>query len=85
MEVSKPWYVLRGKHLIGLEREVFLKKVAALDLGSIEKDEAYGDIEWIDCDTSSLTFQFEDGVLRAINVYPEYEEDGKTVRWPKVS
>lgn len=86
LAVSSTDFVLKGKKLIGLAKDVFLKEVENLDFGEFDEEDWSSDEnpdqKLISFPETSLNFWFEDDLLTEIQWGPLYDEDDAPV-WPE--
>ena len=82
--VSDPDVVLRGASLIGLTEEAFLEAAEKADIGPIELDDEFDDIDARDFawEDKNVTFWVSDGVLENMSVMPQYDASGEEPQWP---
>jgi len=82
--VSDPSVVLRGALLIGLSEEEFLRVAEEADIGPIELDDEFEDIDARDFawEDKNVTFWVSDGVLENMSVMPQYDASGEVPQWP---
>jgi len=86
LAVSSPEFVLKGKKLIGLQKDAFLNAIEGMDLGEYDDEDWSSDEnpdqKLIAFPETSLNFWFEDDMLTEIQWGPFYDDDDAPI-WPK--
>jgi hypothetical protein len=85
--VSDPYFTFHGKSLVGMGKKELL---ALLDKLGIEisneedlSDEENPDLELIESEDAGFMIWFADHEVIEIQILPDVEEDGETLKWPK--
>jgi len=84
--VSDPFFTLNGKSLIGLSKEevlaFFTEKGIEISNEEDLSDDENPDLELLESEDLGFMIWFADGEAIEIQILPDVEEDGETIKWP---
>jgi hypothetical protein len=85
--VSDPFFTLHGKSLIGLNKEDVLAffEEKGIEISNEEdlSDEENPDLELLESEELGFMIWFAEGEAIEMQILPDVEEDGETIKWPE--
>ncbi|MBK9735470.1 MAG: hypothetical protein IPO92_11040 [Saprospiraceae bacterium] len=84
--ISDPFFTLNGHSVIGMERDevMSLFDKMGIEISNEEdlSDDENPDLELVESEELGLMVWFSDGEAIEMQILPDVEEDGETIKWP---
>lgn len=84
--ISDPYFTFHGESLIGMSREKvmdFVKK-HDIEISGVEdlSDDENPELELVESEEMGLMFWFDGDIAIEMQILPDVEDDGETIKWP---